>query len=156
MTESLGRLDSQLDAVEISRNDPLEIIFTSGTTAEPKGVVISHGNVLANLEPLEQEIAKYLRYERWVHPLRFLDLLPLSHVFGQFLGLFVPQSMGATVIFQESLSPSEVIRVIRRERVSVVITVPRMLESLRAKLERDFEADGKPEAFRRRFTGRRR
>jgi long-chain acyl-CoA synthetase len=141
----------QFDAVEVSRNDPLEIIFTSGTTAEPKGVVITHGNVLANLEPLEQEIAKYLRYERWVHPLRFLDLLPLSHVFGQFLGLFVPQSMGAAVIFQESLSPSEVIRVIKRERVSVVITVPRMLESLRAKLERDFEADGKLDAFRQRL-----
>jgi long-chain acyl-CoA synthetase len=151
LTESLGQLDGQFNAVEISRSDPLEIIFTSGTTAEPKGVVITHGNVLANLEPLEQEIAKYLRYERWVHPLRFLDLLPLSHVFGQFLGLFVPQSMGATVVFQESLSPSEVIRVIQRERVSVVITVPRMLESLRAKLERDFEATGKPDAFRRRF-----
>jgi long-chain acyl-CoA synthetase len=151
LTGSLGRLDGRLDAVEISRNDPLEIIFTSGTTAEPKGVVISHGNVLANLEPLEQEIAKYLRYERWVHPLRFLDLLPLSHVFGQFLGLFVPQSMGATVVFQESLSPSEVIRICKRERVSVLITVPRMLESLRAKLERDFEADGKPDAFRSRF-----
>ena len=152
LTESLGQLDGPLDTVDISRSDPLEIIFTSGTTAEPKGVVITHGNVLANLEPLEQEIAKYLRYERWVHPLRFLDLLPLSHVFGQFLGLFVPQSMGATVVFQESLSPSEVIRVIKRERVSVVITVPRVLESLRAKLERDFEADGRVDDFRHRFV----
>src|SRR5207249_12132824 len=57
------------------------VIFTSGTTAEPRGVVISHGNILANIERLELEIHKYLRYERLVHPLRFLNLLPLSHVF---------------------------------------------------------------------------
>jgi long-chain acyl-CoA synthetase len=61
--------------------DTLEIVFTSGTTAEPKGVVITHGNVLANIAPLELEIRKYLKYERWVHPVRFLNLLPLSHVF---------------------------------------------------------------------------
>src|SRR5262249_43080918 len=77
--------------IEIQRSDPLEIIFTSGTTADPKGVVLSHGNVLANVAPLEAEIGRYLKYERWVHPVRFLNLLPLSHVFGQFLGIFLPQ-----------------------------------------------------------------
>ncbi len=77
--------------------DILEIVFTSGTTAEPKGVVITHGNVLANIAPLESEIEKYLKYERLVHPVRFLNLLPLSHMFGQFLGIFLPQLMGGTV-----------------------------------------------------------
>src|ERR1700722_12148317 len=52
-----------------------QIIFTSGTTAEPKGVVISHGNILANLEPLERGIQPYLKWERIVHPLRFLNLV---------------------------------------------------------------------------------
>ena len=94
------------------------MVFTSGTTAEPKGVVISHGNVLGNIAPLETEIQRYLKYERLVHPVRFLNLLPLSHVFGQFLGIFLPQLMGGTVIFQDALKPSEVIRTIRRERVS--------------------------------------
>ena len=75
----------------LTRDDIVEIVFTSGTTAEPRGVVISHGNILANLEPLEREIGKYLQYERIFHPLRFLNLLPLSHVFGQFLGIFLPQ-----------------------------------------------------------------
>ena len=49
---------------------------------------------LANLEPLELEIAKYIRWERFVHPLRFLNLVPLSHVFGQFMALFVPPLLG--------------------------------------------------------------
>src|SRR5580692_10719002 len=78
-------------------DDVLQIVFTSGTTAEPKGVVITHGNVLANLAPLELEISRYLKYERWVHPVRFLNLLPLSHVFGQFLGMFLPPLLGGTV-----------------------------------------------------------
>lgn len=137
--------------VATSAGDALEIVFTSGTTAEPKGVVITHGNVLANVGPLEEQIRGYLKYERFVHPIRFLNLLPLSHVFGQFLGMFLPQLMGGTVIFQEALSPSQVIATIRRERVSVLVAVPRMLQSLREKIERDFEDARQQEKFQRTF-----
>jgi len=133
------------------RDDILQIVFTSGTTAEPKGVVITHGNVLANVAPLEREIRAYLKYERWVHPVRFLNLLPLSHVFGQFLGMFLPPLLGGTVIFQEELKPSEIVSTIRRERVSVLVSVPRVLQSLKQKIERDLEDGGKIEDFRRRF-----
>jgi len=131
--------------------DTLEIVFTSGTTAEPKGVVITHGNVLANIAPLELEIRKYLKYERWVHPVRFLNLLPLSHVFGQFLGIFLPQLMGGTVIFQDTLKPGDVIGTIHRERVSVLVAVPRVLQSLKEKIERDLEDKGCSEQFRQQF-----
>jgi long-chain acyl-CoA synthetase len=139
------------DAAAIGPADVLEIVFTSGTTAEPKGVVITHGNVLDNIAPLEIEIQRYLKYERWVHPIRFLNLLPLSHVFGQFLGIFLPQLLGGTVIFQDALKPGEVIHTIRRERVSVLVAVPRMLQSLKEKIERDLEDAGRLEKFRRRF-----
>ena len=135
----------------IGRNDILQIVFTSGTTAEPKGVVITHGNVLANIAPLEREMQRYLKYERWVHPVRFLNLLPLSHVFGQFLGMFLPPLLGGTVIFQEELGPSEIVNTIRRQRVSVLVSVPRVLQSLKQKIERDLEERGKMEDFRRRF-----
>ena len=135
----------------INRDDPLQIVFTSGTTAEPKGVVITHGNVLANIEPFAQEIPHYLKYERWVHPVRFLNLLPLSHVFGQFLGLFLPPLLGGAVIFQDDFKPSEIVSTIHRERVSVVVTVPRVLQSLKQKIERDIEERGQLEEFRQRF-----
>ena len=131
--------------------DSVEIVFTSGTTAEPKGVVISHRNILANLEPLEHEIHRYLKYERVVHPLRFLNLVPLSHVFGQFLGLFIPQILGSTVVFQETLNPSEVMRTIKNERVSVVVAVPRILDTIRDKLERDLESEGLLNRFQKDF-----
>jgi long-chain acyl-CoA synthetase len=138
-------------AAHIELDDTLEIVFTSGTTAEPKGVVITHGNVLANVAPLELEIQKYLKYERWVHPVRFLNLLPLSHVFGQFLGIFLPPLMGGTVIFLDTFKPADVIATIRRERVSVLVAVPRMLQSLKEKIERDLDDEGNCEKFRHRF-----
>jgi len=135
----------------IARDDALEIVFTSGTTAEPKGVVITHGNVLENIAPLERQIKSYLRYERFVHPVRFLNLLPLSHVFGQFLGMYLPPLLAGTVVFQETLKPSEVIRTIRRERVSVLVAVPRMLQSLKEKIERDQQDPGRPSSFQQKF-----
>src|SRR6266852_6523042 len=99
----------------ITRSHIAQILFTSGTTAEPRGVVLTHGNFLANLAPLERGIDEYRKYERWFHPLRFVTLIPLSHVFGQFLALFVPPLLGAAVVFETSANSSEIIRTVRRE-----------------------------------------
>jgi long-chain acyl-CoA synthetase len=139
---------------QIEPSDPLEIVFTSGTTAEPKGVVLTHANVVGNLAPIETEIRKYLKYERLVHPVRFLNLLPLSHVFGQFLGIFLPPLLGATVVFENTFNPTEVMATIRRERVSVLVAVPRMIESLKQKIERDREESKYDAGGRENFAAR--
>ncbi|MFL6284394.1 MAG: AMP-binding protein [Pyrinomonadaceae bacterium] len=136
---------------DINADDLVEIIYTSGTTAEPRGVCLTHRNILANLAPLEEEIKKYLRWERLVHPLRFLCLLPLSHVFGQFMGLFVPQLLGGEVHFQDSLNPSEIAGTIKRRRISIAVAVPRMLESLREHVERRGASKGRAESFSKRL-----
>jgi long-chain acyl-CoA synthetase len=120
------------DAVQADA--PFQIVFTSGTTAEPKGIVLTHRNVLASLQPIENEIAKYRKYERWFHPLRFLHSVPLSHVFGQFMGLWIPALLAIQLHFGERLEPSRMTELIRRERISVLITVPRVLQLLRAHL----------------------
>src|SRR5439155_20034181 len=96
-----------------------------------------------------QEIKRYLKWERLVHPIRFLNLLPLSHLFGQFMGIFVPQLLRGEVFFQESLSPSQIIETIGREHISVVITVPRILDALREKIERDYEGRGQLNGLRK-------
>jgi len=136
----------------LTRQDTLEIIFSSGTTAEPRGVVISHGNVLANIEPLEVEIRKYLKYEKPFHPMRFLNLLPLSHVFGQMLGVFIPPLLAGTVVFLESMKPAELIDSIRRERISVLVAVPRFVESLQREVERHLERESRIERFHKDFA----
>ena len=138
--------------VPIQASDPLEIVFTSGTTAEPKGVVLTHANVIGNLVPIETEIKKYLKYEWLVHPIRFLNLLPLSHVFGQFLGIFLPPLLGGTVVFENIFNPTEVMATIRRERVSVLVAVPRMIDSLKQKIERDVEDTGGRGNFTSRYA----
>jgi long-chain acyl-CoA synthetase len=118
----------------LSRDSVLQIIFTSGTTAEPKGIVHTHGNVLASLDSLEAEIGKYLVYERFFHPLRFLHTLPLSHVFGQFMGLWVPPLLAAETHFESRLEAPRLIRIVHNERISVLAAVPRVLDLLRAHL----------------------
>ena len=123
-------------APNLSRNTPLQIIFTSGTTSEPKGIVHTHGNVLASLDPIEREIAKYRRYERPFHPLRFLHTLPLSHVFGQFMGLWVPPLLAAEVHFESRLDAPRLVQLIHAQRISVLAAVPRVLELLRSHLTR--------------------
>jgi len=127
------------DATPGSANDVVEIVFTSGTSSDPKGVRITNRNLLSNLIPLEREIQRYLKWEPLVHPIRFLNLLPLSHIFGQFMGVFVPQLLGGEVFFQDSLNPSQIISTVRRERISVIICVPRALEILRERIEREYE-----------------
>jgi len=136
----------------ITRSQVAQILFTSGTTAEPRGVVLTHGNFLANLEPLERGIALYRKYERWFHPLRFVSLVPLSHVFGQFMALFVPPLLGAAVVFEPSPNAKEMMRTVKRERATALVTVPHMLDLLRTGIVRDLEARSETEWFPRTFA----
>ncbi|HTB97271.1 MAG TPA: AMP-binding protein [Terracidiphilus sp.] len=120
---------------ELGHETPLQILFTSGTTGEPKGIVHTHGNVLASVAPIEQGAKPYLRYEWLVHPLRVLHTLPLSHVFGQTMGLWVPAILGAEVHFEQRLVASRLIETIRKEKISVLAAVPRVMGLLKTHLE---------------------
>ncbi len=124
--------------VSIGADDIAQIVFTSGATAEPKGVIITHRNLLANMVPVEAEIRKYRKYERPFHPIRFLNLLPLSHLFGQTLATFIPPMIAGTVVFQRSYHPGEIVRQIRSRRISVLVAVPKILEVLRDYILREF------------------
>ncbi|MEO8125547.1 MAG: AMP-binding protein [Bryobacteraceae bacterium] len=132
--EVLPEAPETLPISDLAETDPFQIVFTSGTTGEPKGIVHTHRNVLASLGPIETEMQKYLKYERIFHPLRFLHTLPLSHVFGQFMGIWIPALLAAEVHFESRLVAAGLLQDIRRSRVSVLAAVPRVLDILRSHL----------------------
>jgi long-chain acyl-CoA synthetase len=113
----------------------LEIIYTSGTTGDPKGVMITHGNLLANLVPIHKEIQKYLKYTKLFSQFGFVHLIPLSHLFGQVMGLFIPQMLGGKIIFADP-APPQVVRAVKTNHASAIICVPHELSLLRKMVER--------------------
>jgi long-chain acyl-CoA synthetase len=121
-----------------------EIIFTSGATADPKGVVLTHKNILANIVPIEREIAKYRRYARPFAPIRFLNLLPLSHMFGQSMATFIPPMLEGIVLFTRTFSPPDIVRQIHERRISILVCVPKMLEVLRDHVVRTYPEAAEP------------
>ena len=123
--------DTEVEETPAAAGDTAEILFTSGATAEPKGVVITHQNILANIVPVEREVLKYRKYARPFSPIRFLNLLPLSHMFGQAMAIFIPPMIQGTVIFQRSQNPQEIMRQIKSRRISVLVCVPKILDVLK-------------------------
>src|SRR5271165_421904 len=122
----------------VSAGQTAEILFTSGATADPKGVIITHRNILANIVPVEGEVRKYLPYAKPFTPIRFLNLLPLSHMFGQAMATFIPPMLSGVVVFMRGYHPQEILRQIRTRRISVLVSVPQILEILREHLLQRF------------------
>jgi long-chain acyl-CoA synthetase len=137
----VARAAEDLPGVSIGRDDVAEIIFTSGATADPKGVVITHRNVLANIVPVEREVLKYRKWGTPFFPLRFLNLLPLSHMFGQVLATFIPPMLPGVVVFMRGYNPVEIIEQIRKRRISVLVSVPKILDVLNDHVARTFGSD---------------
>lgn len=124
------------DDAAIAPEDWLEIAYTSGTTGDPKGVILTHGNIAANVSDVFREVQATGRDH-------FLSILPLSHSLEQTAGFWVPMAGGATVTYLQTLKPSAMMEVLARERITIMIVVPRLLESLRNRILARFQKAGK-------------
>ena len=73
-----------------SNDDLIEIVFTSGTTTEPKGVMITYGNIISSLNSILPVMKKWMKiFNLMINP-KILSLVPLSHMYGQLIGIFTP------------------------------------------------------------------
>ena len=120
----------------VSSDDVAEIMFTSGTTGDPKGVMLTHGNILADLEAIRQFIPGEPHY-------RLLSLLPLSHMFEQMGGLFLALGCGASVTYPTSRQPTVLFRTMAETKVTTMLLVPQALELFMNNIEREVRRQGK-------------
>jgi long-chain acyl-CoA synthetase len=118
-----------------------ELIFTSGTTGTPKGVMLAHDNVLASIES----------FHRIIPPLehRIVSLLPLSHLLEQAVGLFYALSVGADILYVRSRNPRVIFDALREHRVTSMIVVPQVLDLFWSAIEREVEKAGRARTFNR-------
>lgn len=103
-------------------DDPILIMYTSGTTGKPKGALLSHNNLLAASGGLSHTID-------WWEQDRFLMVAPFFHI-GGFAPLITNVHTGATMILMEDFEPGAAWRIIEKERITTMMTVPAMLAFL--------------------------
>ncbi len=122
--------------VDIHPDDLVEIMFTSGTTGDPKGVMLTHRNLTANIEGITQYITCDTSS-------RLLSILPLSHMYEQMGGLLAVLHFGASVTYPTSRQPAVLARTMRERRVTTLLLVPQGLELLMNGIERQVRLQGK-------------
>jgi long-chain acyl-CoA synthetase len=134
--------ETQLDAWERPRPDDVwDLIFTSGTTGNPKGVMVAHDNLLATLTAIN----------RVLPPLehRIISVLPLSHLFEQAIGLIYAMSVGADILYVRSRNPRILFDALRSHRVTSMILVPQVLDLFWSAIERQVDRSGRRTTFDR-------
>ena len=136
----LARGGAPLAAADLSGDDLAEIVFTSGTTGDPKGAMLSHTNILSNAEAAGQ-----------IFPIgpkqRLLSFIPLSHMFEQLAGFWTLLLTGASVVYPTSRQPAVIRRTFKERKVSMILITPAAVRSILLGIQRQAEAQGKAELF---------
>lgn len=125
----------------VAQGDIAELMFTSGTTGEPKGVILSHRNLVSNVLASRQVVPVRPRD-------RLLSLLPLSHMLEQTGGLLVPLYSGASIVYPVSRQPSIIFKTMQKNRVTNLVVVPQALQVFMNAIEREVKARGKERQWR--------
>lgn len=132
----IEELEFKLDLLEplpplvaADADDIAQLIYTSGTTGAPKGVILTHRNLITNLLQIDRHLPVVTA------DFTFLSLLPLSHMFEQMAGFFTPLSHGATIVYLRTLKPSAIMEALAGEDIHAMIVVPRLLHLLKGSIE---------------------
>ena len=122
-------------------DETFQLIFTSGTTGTPKGVTLTHDNVVASIES----------FHRIVPPMehRIVSLLPLSHLLEQAVGLYYALDVGADILYVRSRNPRVIFDALGDHRVTSMVVVPQVLDLFWSAIEREVDKSGRRTAFDR-------
>jgi len=137
-----ARATEPMPAAAVGPDDLLLVMFTSGTTGDPKGVMLSHRNVASNARTLI-DVFPFGPDER------LLSVVPLSHMFGLTCDLLAPLAAGKTVVYPVSRQPAVLVRTFRDFRITMLLIVPQGLRLLSNAVERKVDASGKREQYER-------
>ena len=138
----LARGAEPMPAADVSADDLLLVMFTSGTTGDPKGVMLTHGNVASNARTLV-DVFPFGPNER------LLSVLPLSHMFGLTCDFLAPLAAGKTVAYPVSRQPAVLVKTFREFKITMMLIVPQGLRLLTNAIERKVDATGKRSQFDR-------
>jgi long-chain acyl-CoA synthetase len=140
-----GRGDEMVRATETwprpRPEDVWDLIFTSGTTGTPKGVMVAHDNLLATMEAIGHVIPPLEH--------RIVSILPLSHLFEQAIGLIYALSVGADILYVRSRNPRVLFAALQAHRVTSMIVVPQVLDLFWSAIEREADRSGRRATFDR-------
>ena len=103
------------------------ILYTSGTTGNPKGVMLTFDNILINMEGLDE-------YKMFRETDRVLALLPMHHIFPLLGAGVVPLGKGATIVFLKEVSSQAMVEALQKYKITFIIGVPKLWEMLHKKI----------------------
>lgn len=122
----------------IPRDTVASLIYTSGTGGAPTGVMLTHGNMLCNVDGAD-DLLRTIKGFKDDHEV-FLSFLPLSHSYEHTCGQFVPVGIGAQIFYAEGID--KLIENIAEVRPTIMTAVPRLYESIRGRILRGAEQKG--------------
>jgi len=119
-------------AVNREKEDLALILYTSGTTGKPKGVMLSFGNLLSNIEGVSE--TGIARREDST-----LAILPFHHSYPLMVTLLLPLHIGATVVFLDRLTPEDIMEKLQRYRITILVGVPRLYRLFHRRIVEEIE-----------------
>ena len=134
--------EAQVDAWERPKaEDVYQLVFTSGTTGNPKGVMLAHANTLAGV----------LSFHGIITPMehRLVSVLPLSHSLEQAVSLFYAMDVGADILYVRSRNPRVIFDSLVEHRVTTMLLVPQVVDLFWSAIEREVAKQGKTASFTR-------
>ena len=133
--------ETPTEPLDIEPEDIAEVIYTSGTTGDPKGVVLTHRNIVANVLAAAEMVPGKPSY-------RLLSILPLSHMLEQTVGLLAPLVGGASIAFPQSRRSTVIFRAFKDHRITTMLMVPQVLQLLSNAIEARVKEQGKERMWR--------